>query len=260
MYYSPLLSIFRLSILIPWTIICSVVQMGFFFLPKKFSFVIPKIFFKGLLTLFGISLKIYGRANKKGTLFISNHTSYLDIIILGSKLGGKFVAKSEISNWPIINFVVKLGKTIFINRKEILKSRNQVNILSKNLRNGFNVILFPEGTSNDGTQILPFKSSLFGIVEISENRIFELQPVSINYTGFDGLPVNRIFKQFYAWYGSVDLAPHAWKLMGLGTCEITINFHDALEFSRFKSRKSASKYCYDIISKYKCNTVNKFNL
>ena len=260
MYYSPLLSIFRLSVLLPWTIICSLIQMSFFFFPKRFSFIIPKLFFKGLLMIFGITLKICGQANKKGTLFISNHTSYLDIIILGSELDGKFVAKSEIANWPIINVIVKLGKTIFINRKEILKSKNQVNILSSNLRDGFNVILFPEGTSNNGTQILPFKSSLFGIVEISENKFFELQPISITYTGFDGLPTNRIFKQFYAWYGSVDLAPHAWKLLGLGTCEITINFHKALQFSRFKSRKSASKYCHDIISNYTSYTVNKFNL
>ena len=69
--------------------------------------------------IFGITLKICGRANKKGTLFISNHTSYLDIIILGSELDRKFVAKSEISNWPIINVIVRLGKTIFIDRKEI---------------------------------------------------------------------------------------------------------------------------------------------
>ncbi len=260
MYYSPILSTFRFFMLLPWTITCSLVQIFFFFLPKKFSFIIPKLFFKGLLILLGISLKICGRANKKGTLFISNHTSYLDIIILGSKLDGKFVAKSEISNWPIINMIVKLGKTIFINRKELLKSKNQVNILSRNLKDGFNVILFPEGTSNNGIQILPFKSSLFGIVEISENKVFEVQPVSIAYTGFDGLPVNRIFKQFYAWYGSVELAPHAWKLMGLGSCEITINFHEALKFSRFKSRKSASKYCHNIISNCKSNDVNKFNL
>tara|TARA_B100000989_G_scaffold297728_1_gene284473 strand:- start:533 stop:1315 length:783 start_codon:yes stop_codon:yes gene_type:complete len=260
MYYSPLLSMLRLSILLPWTLICSFAQIFFFFFPRKFSFMIPKLYFKGLLTLLGISLKILGQANKKGTLFISNHTSYLDIIILGSEINGKFVAKSEISNWPIINIIVKLGKTIFINRKEILKSKNQVNILSQNLKDGFNVILFPEGTSNNGTQVLPFKSSLFGIVEISENKFFELQPVSISYRAFDGLPTSRIFKQFYAWYGSVDLAPHAWKLLGLGACEITINFHETSEFSRFKSRKSASKYCYDIISDYVSYTVNKFNL
>ena len=62
-----------------------------------------KIFFKGLIKIFGIKVNIKGRKFKKNVLFVSNHISYLDIFVLGSSVDGVFVAKSEIESWPIIN-------------------------------------------------------------------------------------------------------------------------------------------------------------
>lgn len=268
MFYSPILSFLRIFGIIFWTISCCTVQVILILLPKKFFFIVPKIFFKGLVLLFGIKLTTNGLPQKDKTIYISNHSSYLDIIILGSVLDALFVAKSEIADWPLINKVVKLGKTIFINRRKFLRTKKQIEILNIKLSQGYNIILFPEGTSNDGTKVLPFKSSLFAIKEQENKKDHYFQPISITYTGLDGMPLNRMFKPFFAWYGNMDLVPHAWKLLGIGNCEIILDFHQPIEFPKFQTRKDICSACHKIISdqvssnlnlQYKYKFINLYN-
>ena len=144
--------------------------------------------------------------------------------------------------------MAKLRKTIFVNRGKRSDVGTQVLELNKTLKDGYNLILFPEGTSNDGHRVLPFKSSLFAITEDSTIQDFFVQPVSITYTGLDGLPLSRMFKPFFAWYGDMDLLPHAWKFLGLGSCEILVNYHKPIPFSKFSSRKLLCDHCFNIIS------------
>ena len=247
MYYSPILSFIRLLTLTIWTLICAPMQF-FFRFSFRYFFVILKIYFKGLLFIFGIKINKFGVPDRKKTVFISNHTSYLDILILGSNVEGLFVAKSEISNWPVINKLCNLANTIFISRKKIFSTKNQIKIINNRLKAGYNIILFPEGTSNDGNKVLPFKSSLFSITEFPDNKNFRIQPVSITYSRLDGIPLSRIFKPFFAWYGNMELLPHAWKLLGIGNCEINLHYHKSLKFDEFSSRKEFSNHCYKIIS------------
>ena len=237
-----------LTILCFWTLFIAFFQTIIFILPKVFFFTILRVYFRGLVLLFGIKIVCNGQPQSRKTLFISNHTSYLDIIILGSKINGLFVAKSEIDRWPIINLLTKIAKTIFINRKDFLKANKQVKKISDELSNGYNVIIFPEGTSNDGNRVLPFKSSLFEIVKNEKLKNYKLQPVSITYSSMDNIPINRLFRPFFAWYGAMDLASHAWNFFGIGNCEIKLNFHDSKPFSNFDNRKDASLYCYKKIS------------
>lgn len=258
MYYAPYLSIIRLALTFVWTSICCFTQTLFFFLPGKYFYLIPKLYFKILLIIFGIKINSKGDEENKNILYISNHASYLDIIILGSRLNALFVAKSEISKWPLINRVVKLGKTIFVDRKKILDIKYQVSVLEQKLTSGINIILFPEGTSSDGSRVLPFKSSLFAVTEKKLLNHY-VQPISISYTGMDGLPMCRKFLPFFAWYGNMDLAPHAWKFLGLSSCEVDLYFHKKIPFSKFNSRKDASKYCFDVISDQVTKDLNKKN-
>ena len=259
MFYSPFLSFLSFILLCFWTLFCALLQTIFLFLPKALFFIVIKIYFRGLVLLFGIKINHTGKPHTKNTLFISNHTSYLDIVILGSKLNALFVAKSEINNWPIINKLTKIAKTIFINRQDLRKAGNQVNKISNELYSGYNIIIFPEGTSNDGNKVLPFKSSLFEIIKSKKLEDFKIQPVSISYCSMDGIPINRFFRPFFAWYGGMDLTTHAWNFFGLGNCEIKLNFHRARTFSSFKNRKDASTYCFDKISKQFYNDINHSN-
>ena len=158
MLYSPILSFIRLIILVPWITIISFCQFFVVCFCQRFFFVFYKFLFFGIRKIFGIKLKVSGEQEQKKVMFISNHISYLDIIILGSLVNAVFVAKSEIRDWPIINKLCMLGKTIFVERDNRKSVKKQAISIKENMENGLNVILFPEGTSSDGSKVLSFKS------------------------------------------------------------------------------------------------------
>jgi len=253
MLYSPILSFLRLIVLVPWITIISFCQFIVFCFSKRFFFVFYKFLFFGIRKIFGIKLNVCGEQKKKRVLFISNHISYLDIIILGSVVNGVFVAKSEIRNWPIINKLCLLGKTIFIERENRRAVKKQSVLIKESMKNGFNVILFPEGTSSDGSRVLSFKSSLFEVVDHEELRNYKLQPISISYNKLDGLPLVKTYRPFLAWFGAMNLAPHVWQFLGLGTSEVNIRFHKPKKFSAFFNRKDACRYCFEKISEQVTN-------
>ncbi len=248
MLYSPILSFLRVFPLFFWTIICLTIHFILSTISRKYFFIFYKILFKGLVKIFGIKIKYNGIREEKNIVYISNHVSYLDVFVLGSMIDGVFVAKSEIDSWPLINKICALGKTIFIDRQDILGIKKQMYSIQNTLKSGFNIIIFPEGTSSDGSKVLKFKSSLFGLMDINEKEKFKLQPISIFYEKLDGTPVNRNFRPFFAWFGNMELLPHAWQFLGLGLSEVKVNFHKAIKFSKFKNRKEAASYCQKIIS------------
>ena len=248
MLYSPILSFLRIFPLIFWVIACLTIHFINFFILKRDFFIFFNIFLKAYFTFFGIKVKFSGKIQEKNVLFISNHVSYLDIFILGSITKGLFVAKSEIKSWPLINKIAALGRTIFIDRSKSFSIKNQINVLSDFFEKSQNIILFPEGTSSDGSKVLPFKSSLFSLVELRKFGDYDIQPISISYSKIDGMPVEKKFRPFFAWFGNMDLVSHAWKFLGLGLSEVNIKFHKSLKFRSFKNRKEASKICHSIIS------------
>ena len=248
MLYSPILSVLRIFHLIFWIISCLFIHFINFAILKRNFFIFFNIFFKGLLNIFGIKLRVSGKIRKENILFVSNHVSYLDIFILGSVIRGLFIAKSEIKSWPVINKIAALGRTIYVNRSKIISIKEQVNVLSNYLKRNENLILFPEGTSSDGSKVLPFKSSLFSLIELEELSGYKVQPISISYSKIDGMPVEKKFRPFFAWFGNMDLVSHAWKFLGIGLSEVEVKFHKPIKFSSFKDRKEASQICQKIIS------------
>tara|TARA_B100000900_G_C20586068_1_gene719599 strand:- start:1792 stop:2547 length:756 start_codon:yes stop_codon:yes gene_type:complete len=229
-------------------------------LSRRFFFTFYKFLFSGLIRIFGLKITFFGNPNKKKVLFVSNHISYLDIIILGSAVNAIFVAKSEIKNWPVINKLCALGKTIFVERENYRSIKKQTENIKDSLQDGFNVILFPEGTSSDGSKVLKFKSSLFELIDGSELRDFYIQPISISYNKLDGLPLDKNYRPFLAWFGSMDLVSHAWKFLGLGLSEVNVHFHKSKKFSEFINRKQACNFCYEKISQQVINDFRSLEI
>lgn len=184
-------------------------------------------------------------ATGKSIFFVSNHVSYFDIIALGSILQGNFVAKSDVATWPIFGPLARLCGTLFIERRST-GAIKQVDIIRSRLERGDSLIVFPEGTSSDGSRVLPFKSTLFAAVE---GKAIIVQPISIHYSRLNGMPIGRAYRPFYAWYGDMDLAPHLWSALSLGVAEVVIRFHAPVRASTFSDRKTLAKYCHAQISR-----------
>ena len=151
---------FKFLIFIILTLFLILFKTSLDLVAKRMGKKVVQIFHKLVLWLVNINVEVVGERNLDNlpTLYVSNHLSYIDIPVLGSKLNGRFVAKNEISNWPIIGFLSKVGNTIFINRNLRFLKTNK-SIIFDYISRGDNIILFPEGTTSDGIRVLRFKSS-----------------------------------------------------------------------------------------------------
>lgn len=206
--------------------------------------------FKGTCFALGIRIILSGEKSlHTPCLFISNHVSYLDILVLGASLNAAFVSKEEVKKWPIFGLYAQLQGAIFIKREKITLLQ-QKSVILKRLQEGGSLILFPEGTTHNGIHVLPFKSSLLKSVE--EESLFstlKIQPVSLAYTHLSGFPLGRKERLACAWFGDLSLLPHVRSLIALGPLLVHVKFHEPLITQKNFSRKEIASYCHDHISK-----------
>ena len=216
---------------------------------------LPVIFQKLIIWLLSVRIECEGKTNKSNdcNLYISNHLSYLDIPILGSKYPVRFVAKSEVENWPLFGFLAKLGRTIFISRNRS-DSLDQKKKIVKSLSSDEKIFIFPEGTTSDGNRVLDFKSSTFSALE-GQNYI--IQPMVIIYSDLNEIPINRWLRPAIAWYGDMDLKPHLSKLTSLRSIKVRLIYLDKVNTNKFSSRKDLSKYLENKIKKVYSSALYK---
>lgn len=185
-------------------------------------------------------------------LIVSNHASYLDIVVLGSLIEGCFVAKSEVATWPFFGQLAKLSRTVFVARDNRREAKEQRDRIAAQMADGDSIILFPEGTSTDGNHVDHFKTSLFSAAEVEQESTGGkpwVQPVTIAYTGLHGMPVGRRQRAVFAWYGDMDLMPHLWQFVQLGASEAQVVFHEPVHADDFPSRKALAAHCEKTISR-----------
>ena len=239
------LSFFRLlnySLLTIFLLPFQVVILSFF--PCKALF-LTTFHHKAASKVLGLQIKVEGSPTKTTkALFVANHVSYFDIIAVGSILPGRFIAKQELSTWPVFGILAKLTRTIFICRSSS-SALKQVRMIEKLLFKSERLILFPEGTSSDGKKVLPFKPSLFE-APIQADAI--VQPLTIRYEKINGMPVDRRSKPLLAWYGDMELLPHLWQSLSVGTITIKVVFHEPIKAVVFNNRKKLANHCQKIIS------------
>ena len=187
---------------------------------------IPIIFHKVLLKILGIKVKMIGKKTSIRPLILAgNHTSYIDIIILGSIMPICFIAKQEIKSWFLFGFLAKMQNTIFIKRKNFKTLENIENI-NKGLDSKSAVVLFPEGTTNSGKKILNFKSSLFNLFE--NNNTLRLQNFSLCYTHVNNMPIDNRIRPQVSWYGDMNIVNHLLNFLKLSSVNATIVLHPVM--------------------------------
>ena len=184
-------------------------------------------------------------------LFLANHSSYLDYVILSDViLKGVFVAKIEIRRWPILGFLSQLTDVIYIDRTAKHQVTSQNEQIHKYLQRGHRVILFPEGTTSEGHHLLPFKTSLLANVYTKlEGGMVTIQPISITAIALDDIPLGRSFRSLYAWCGTMDLLTHLWIFLQLGRVTVEVMFHPPITGAEFQDRKELSRFCARVIQK-----------
>jgi 1-acyl-sn-glycerol-3-phosphate acyltransferase len=133
-------------------------------------------------------------------LLVSNHLSYLDVIVLSSIGCCVFVAKGDIAAWPLFGWLTGAAGTIFVDRQRRLGSATVVDLVREAIAGGSLVVLFPEGTSSDGSTLLPFKSSL---LESAVQLRCPVAAAAIEYALDDGSVMDEVY-----YWGNMTLLPH----------------------------------------------------
>jgi len=215
------------------------------------TYYVPQLWHNCVRLIFGIKYRIEGTPfTDSQTLYISNHLSYLDISTIGSILRASFVAKKDVESWPLFGLLSKLQQTAFISRDraDAAKAKSAlVNMIAA----GKSLIIFPEGTSTDGRNVLPFKSSLFSLALHGNNENLYIQPVTIALETVDGHEVKtQEDRDLYAWHVDMttELHHHLWRFAQSKGASLVIKFHPPLKASDYKDRKILAKACHDHVS------------
>jgi 1-acyl-sn-glycerol-3-phosphate acyltransferase len=137
-------------------------------------------------------------------LLVCNHLTYLDVIVLSSIGECVFVAKSDIAAWPLFGWLARAAGTIFVDRERRLSSSGVVDHVRDAITDGSLVVLFPEGTSSDGSTVLPFKSSL---LESAVQLRCPIAAAAMEYELNEGSVVHEVY-----YWGNMRLVAHLLNL------------------------------------------------
>lgn len=180
---------------------------------------------KALLGVFDARVSLRGVAPESG-LILSNHLSYLDIVVLEAMAPTVFVSKSDVRSWPVFGWFAKRMGTVFAERERRSSTGRSVSEIRAALDQGQRVVLFPEGTSTAGDRLAPFRSSL---LEPAVGRSVTAAAIAYRLEPGDGDPA-----LFVCYWRDMTLVPHLWSLLGRRRVHVDIAFepHDGQSTDR----------------------------
>jgi lyso-ornithine lipid O-acyltransferase len=185
-------------------------------------------YYRALCAVLRIRIRIVGEpVRDRAVLFVSNHVSWADIVVIGTITPIAFVSKSEVGDWPIVGTAARMQRTVFVDRARRHQTGDAIAEIVERLASGVSVVLFAEGTSSDGNRVLPFRSALIGAVKEASARSERgilIQPMSIAYTGQHGIPMGRQHRPLVAWYGDLDFMPHIKEFIARGAIDAVVSY------------------------------------
>lgn len=183
----------------------------------------------------------------RGSLLISNHLSYTDILVIASKVPTLFVTSNEMKNTPFLGWITQLGECLYVDRKSHKNLNGEVEIIQNTLNHGFNVLIFPEATTSDGVTLKPFRSSLLKVADGSSRPLYSY---CLKYTTLNGKKMEEKEQTQIAWNDDKGFVPHVLMLMAQSSIGATLNELEVLNPTKFPDRKSLTGHLYQSTSKH----------
>lgn len=231
-------------VLVPIYLIAKYVKV---FKPYTCEFKIRSFWSKLGLWLCNVRVEVNGIIVHQSDVYVCNHVSWLDILTVQSLLNISFVAKSEVKRWPFFGFLAKIADTVFIDRRTMAAKSQQAD-LTQALKFGKRLCLFPEGTSTDGSHVLPFKSSLFEVFmsfEKEDNSTIVVHPISLLYL-HDETQSSTIF----GWWGDMSLVKHIFDIVAnMKSGKVSVTFEEPIQVNKINDRKKLALIAESAIRK-----------
>lgn len=172
---------------------------------------------RACLGVLGVRVRVEGTP-PTGCLLVSNHLGYLDIPVLASQVPTIFVSKAEVANWPLMGSVARSGGTIFVRREQKRQLVETATRIAEELQLGSSVVLFPEGTSSGGEQVLPFRASL---LDPAARGGLPVAYAALRYLSPKGFPPAS---EAICWWRDMPFGSHVLGLLRLPTIRAEIRF------------------------------------
>ncbi len=203
------------------------------------------------LKIIGIKVvqKIHPFNPQQNYLFVSNHLSYIDVLVISSIFPSSFVTSKEMKETFFLGHLCMLGGCLFVDRKSKKSIHKEVKELTTALNSGVNVTIFPEATTGDGAEMLRFKRPLFQAA-IDANAT--LLPMCLNYKSIDGEAVSLKNRDTFFWYGDMTFLNHAIGLFSAKKMVVELSVFPEIKTELGHDKAILAEKCFEIIaSKYK---------
>lgn len=164
---------------------------------------------RSLLWIMGARVESHGTPPKAPFVLVSNHLSYVDILLLASRLDTVFVSKYEVADWPVLGGLCRAMGTVFLNRESRRDLSRVLEEMNEHLSHDCGIVFFPEGTSTNGSNVLDFRPSL---LEIAVRLRQPVSYASLRYTTPHGQPAAA---DAVCWWGDAPFVPHFLRLLAM---------------------------------------------
>jgi 1-acyl-sn-glycerol-3-phosphate acyltransferase len=207
-------------------------------------------FFAGLvLRLYGVRITATGSRKlatlHKGHLVVSNHMSYVDVLVIASLSPSVFVTSIELRNTLLLGQLARLSGSLFVERRKASGLRREIDAITVVLNQGFSVVLFPEGTTFNGDRVHPFKQSLLDAAVKANCGIL---PVCLRYQRVNGRPLSAASRDAVLYYGGISFFRHFPRFLTLRSVEVQISVLHPIHAGADESRKHLAQRAHEAIS------------
>lgn len=174
---------------------------------------------------------------ERNCFVVSNHLSYLDILVISSRYPCLFITSKEVQKTPFIGYIATLGGSFFVERRNPSGLHKELDSITRTIDNNFPIALFPEGTTSHGESLLPFKSSLF---EAPCRRNIDILPIILRYKKLNGVEITEMNREHVYYVGTVSIFKHMFRLPFCDSIEISMEFLPKVDSSQYENRKALS--------------------
>jgi 1-acyl-sn-glycerol-3-phosphate acyltransferase len=175
---------------------------------------------RALCSILGVRIECSGQIPRGGCLIVANHLGYLDVLVLGAVCPTSFVAKAEVGRWPGIGLLCRSVGVVFVPREERRQLPEVARMLGRELEHGGCVVVFPEGTSTPGDEVLAFRPSLL------EPAVVGSLPIAHASLGYRTTGDDPPARESVCWWGDMEFVPHVNGLMQLRGVGARVRFGD----------------------------------
>ena len=234
---------------------CGILVLLLIFVPLHYGYRLfaygspfPMLFLRYTARVVGARVQIIGTPLRRDVFFISNHISWIDILAMAGASGTAFVAKWELGEVPVIGWLCRLNRTVFVKREHRMGVAEQINALKEALQDNWSVTVFPEGTVTDGHSLLPFKSSMISVLEPPPPGVM-VQPAVVDY-GTDSEEI--------AWVGEETGLHNAMRIMARrGSFDLRIHYLDPFSPEEHRGRKAIAAKAREAIEAQMLENLGK---